>query len=78
MAKPKNINIDQYYVFNYNQKYRLENQDYYREYARNYNLKHKDEIEEYRRQYLKKKRYMEKNKEPIIQYIEGPVRLLFT
>jgi hypothetical protein len=78
MTKPKNINFDAFYVFNYNQKYRLENQDYYREYARNYYLKHKDEMDEYRKQYIKNKTYMKKNKEPIIEFNDGPVRLLFT
>ena len=78
MPKSKNINFDAYYVFNYNQQYRLENMNYYREYAKAYNLKHKDQLNEYRRFYYERQKYMKKNKDPIIEYIEGPVRLLFS
>lgn len=72
-------NIDQYYVFSYNQSYRLQHMNYYREYCRNYNINHRQEINAYNKKYYNKKKYIQKHsKEPLIEVIEGPVRLLFS
>lgn len=76
--KTKHINIDQYYCFRYNQNYRMENMNYYRNYSLDYNFKNKQQISENNSIYVKNKRILNnKTVGSIIEFIDGPIRILF-
>lgn len=70
-------NIDQYYVFKYNQQYRLEHQQYYRDYCREYNFRHKEELKVYRKTYYKNKKMLEKMTTPIIEIKQEKTTIYF-
>ena len=70
-------NIDSYYVFLYNQQYRMDHKDYFREYSKNYNEKHKEQLNEYRKNYYKKKKYLLKNKDPILEVVDQKTTIYF-
>tara|TARA_B110000259_G_scaffold68569_1_gene80820 strand:- start:7527 stop:7775 length:249 start_codon:yes stop_codon:yes gene_type:complete len=77
-GKTKHINIDQYYCFKYNQNYRLENMSYYRNYSLDYNFKNRQQISENNSIYVKNKRILnDKTPGSIIEFIDGPIRILF-
>jgi hypothetical protein len=71
-------NIDQYYVFKYNQQYRLEHQAYYRDYCREYNFRHKEELKAYRETYYKNKKLMKKMNTPIMEIKQENTTIYFS
>lgn len=70
-------NIDQNYIFRYNQQYRLEHQAYYRDYCREYNFRHKEELKAYRKTYYKNKKLLEKTTTPIIEIKQEKTTIYF-
>ena len=74
--KRKNINIDQYYIFKYNQQYRRDNREYYLNYCKEYNEKNKERLQAYRKAYYKNKALMNK-KGSIIDFKEEKTTVLF-
>lgn len=68
------VNTDSYYHFCYNQKYRMDNRDYFREYSKNYNKANRSSINTNTLKYQKLKNLNNK-KEPIIEYVHGFVRI---
>ena len=74
--KKKNIDIDQYYVFKYNQQFRLEHQEYYRNYCKEYNEWKKEQLQSYRKGYYKNKTLLNKQ-ESVIDFKEEKTTVLF-
>ena len=73
MGKVK-VNTDSYYHFVYNQQYRLDNRDYYREYCKNYNKNNRSSINRNTLKYQKLKNLNNK-KGPMIEFKEAFVRI---
>ena len=71
------VNTDQYYHFVYNQKYRMANRLYYQQYSRNYNKNNNSSVNSNSRKYRLLNK-LNNTKGPIIEYIDGYVKIEWT